>query len=195
MKMPGPIIALCLLLLPFQAVHAFQSSPAPKWSERGVFVFGYLVVDFQIPEERYYQYRSARIQNCSNEEFYCISGGWVFQLALPKKCGPIHVGDSWGVGDISVSVLSTKVEGSDLDIHRTISKTTYWVGSERRSNTVYRYDPRLGVIAVMHDPAREVDLVGMAKKGDLPDISTLSRPGSSAVYFPLTTFDLFGQCR
>lgn len=161
-----------------------SASNATVWSDRGVFVFGGIVFDIRYGHLRYGPVGEL-IEDCSNDDFYCLRTP-TFELALPRRCRPVAVGDLWQVGDVEIRVLYHDTSG--------IMPRTF-LGNPDRKSVVYLYE-RNSVLAIFWDPLGE-DLVAMASDGSLErwlrNSVTVSR--RAQIDHQLITYDAFGQCR
>lgn len=156
------------------------------WSERGVFVFGALVLDFH--RGRYSAGPiKGRLFNCSNGSFFCMNStkssleNLTFQLVLPRSCEKIRrskPGDVWLLGHVRTEILG--IEVSEVD------KTLY-LGDPRFPHVAYIYSLADGVKKIIRT-YRGVDWVKRLKSGKV-DEAEIGKSGSE-----LKTFDPFGKC-
>lgn len=160
-----------------------SANNATVWSERGVFVFGAMVFDIRSGHFRAGPFVD-RIEDCSNDEFYCLRTR-DFELALPRACRRIAVGDVWRVGGVETHVLYH-------DTSR-VPPVTY-LGNPARRSVVYRYG-FTSVGSIYWDSSGETDLVAMAAAGSLSEWMGSPNPRWARMHHSLITFDAFGECR
>lgn len=166
------------------------------WSDRGIFVFGNVSLDFQHERERFGPFFS-NLEDCSTDELLCAKGDLV-QIVLPRQCGGIEAG-SWRMGDITSSVLG--FFDVPLTPHNPRDKM-YFLGDPERRWIVYKYSERFGVKSIYFDPLKRMDLVKLASSGDLDDRRVLETVKNLADEYQtkanllnnLITFDSFGAC-
>lgn len=178
-------LAITLLLLQVPgcgAIPKIDPVSAPAWSERGVFVFGDLVFDFQKQLEVYGPVVTTLV-NCSDETYFCAYASYL-HIVLPRKCPEFKVGQSWSHAGIKTVVLSVHQEGQET-IH-TFVRNIVLLGSSGFPGVVYEYTRDIGVTGIYVDSS--FDLVAAALSGGLlPD-------RIQGAFQNLVTLDHFGQC-
>jgi hypothetical protein len=162
---------------------ATPADNAPLWSPRGVFVFNYLVFDFQKKLE-VLGASTTTLVNCSNDSYFCAYA-YFLHLVLPKRCPKLFSGQSWSLDGVTTTVLSLHQEGfSSLESFG--PTTVALLGDVKFPHLVYKYEIDSGVRAIYLDV--NSNLVAAAQSGDMSAYSKreylLSR----------TTLDAFGQC-
>jgi len=155
-----------------------------SWSERGVFAFGDLILDFRRNMERRGPF-VAPLADCSERGLLCARGG-IVRIVLPKTCG-IKVGQVWTAGDIQTRVL---FKTNYTPGPHNVNEETYYLASNGVKNVLYEYKPSVGVFGIYHDPLDSVDFIAMANVSTLNNI----RREKPHYYLPLNTFDGFGAC-
>jgi hypothetical protein len=173
------LVAFLLTMSCGGALAAEPASP-PPWSERGVFVFGPVVLDFPKSVERFDNLVDGPT-NCSNAEHYCVDGT-IFHLVLPKTCRDMKVGESWTLDGITTAVLRQDAG-------------TYYLGDPARPSAVYEYEHDAGVMGFYYDALGIIDFVRLARETGIPaDYRKQESLGPDSKYFSLTSLDLFGRC-
>src|SRR3712207_3678008 len=71
------------LMMIFATTVAALQPPLNPGTDRGVFVFGTLTLDFRERAEVYG--RRSSLRNCSTEAVYCVDGE-MFNIVLPRRC-------------------------------------------------------------------------------------------------------------
>jgi hypothetical protein len=183
------IALVASLLYPASPVAADVVAPATAWSERGVFVFGHILLDFKFRIESLGLGPHTRLIDCSTLQFYCAYAG-VLHLALPRECRALEDGDSWSVNGVTTYVLYKGADpAATRGYHPYGSGTIMLLGDPKFSDVVYDYDPESGVTGIYYVP--NTDIVSIARKGQ----DGLQMFHESGQYNPLFTLDLFGRCR
>ena len=179
--------ATALLLAAIAVAPAFAADTAPPpWSERGVFVFGYVGLDFKYGLEDWVPLFPYSLTNCSTKTYYCASA-YIVHIVLPRTCSELKVGDSWTVGGITTIVLAeVHNPSSDLGIHAYGPATVQLLGSPAFPHTVYEYWGQGGVRVIYYDFLS--DLVAMAGTAKFRENL---KPHTA---HGLITRDLFGPC-
>lgn len=184
---PAPAVAQ--IARPETGYYTAAAEPAaPLWSARGLFTFGPLVIDFWSGYENDGGPLGRRLVNCSTEEFYCAQAR-IVNVALPRSCpAEPTAGTVWRVGSVETEVLGE--QRYPLSSH--LPTRSFYLGSESNPHIVYEWVRSGGVRAIIWDPLNRLDLVQMARSGELP----VFRQNAGARYvLPLETFDAFGYCR
>lgn len=178
-------------LIVFAAGSAESRQPS-SWSERGVFVFGELSLDFRYgwvaPSSTGGR---AALEDCSTAEYFCAHSELV-DVSLPKACPST---EDWRPG--------TRV-GGETEVwgvlpappghHSTEGRRWFVLGTASRPWIAYIYDPESGVLQILADLLRRHDLRALAAQGAIEN----GGPAGAAPEFRrhyLTTFDSFGGCR
>lgn len=182
---------LAILITTLTCETSNAASLPPPWSERGVFVFGRITLDFWKRMELFAG--PTGLENCSTSKFYCAEA-YITHIALPRGCeGADHaqVGTTWRVGDVRTTVLRIFDEPrTPLDPHIPMgSGHVLLLGDSQYPNTVYEYDTGMGVKGIFFDAANKVNFVQLAQaNSDLSSYRDLDH------YYGLQTFDPFGSC-
>ena len=180
------------LLAAVLAVPALAAdTEPPPWSERGVFVFGYLTIDFQrhtavtVPDRSIGFYYG--LVNCSNETFYCVKSQHV-DLVLPKICAPMKVGDTFSLAGITTTVLAEVPNArAHIGLHSQGPQKQYLLGDDSKPDTVYVYWGQDGVVEI--DMGLGWNLVERARHGEPLSDEQHKYTGNG-----LLTLDAFGPC-
>lgn len=170
-----------LLVFGFFSPALSQSNDRPPWSERGVFVAGSYVLDFQRHVE-VSDGRRGSLENCSTAELYCASGlDW--RVAFPRACVSMRVGDRWEREGVATVVLG-------------VERETYvwrvWLAQPERPRLIFEYQPEEGIVGALEvdaDGAR----VAAAREGRLRGLIRLTRAYTQ--YHRLRTLDPMGRCQ
>jgi hypothetical protein len=162
-------------------------------NDRGVFVFGSLVLDFRRHTEVFEP--SGRLRDCSTTEAYCADGD-IFNVAVPRICArePILSGAVWSHAGIETTVIA---RGPDErgDPHRPRA-TRYYLHSNVRPNLVFSYSPERGITKIYFDYRNRVNFVELARAGSLHqfDREASGDPLRASMVKPLITLDAFAPC-
>ena len=183
-------LALAIALFTASGSAAISEQERADWSERGVFVFGDLVLDFRKHTEQIYPFASV-LTDCSTQKYYCAKGN-IVQIVLPKQCSDFISSPTWSVRDVSIVKLHEENEVEDM-IHPSGSGHLVFLGTPSRPAVVYEYDPAAGVRAIYYDPENKINFVAMAEQGKLTSYRQGMRRGNDTFY-PLLTLDKFGAC-
>jgi hypothetical protein len=149
-------IVSLLFQLPDQPERVGPELSRP-WSERGVFVFGGLLLDLHHQVE--IKSRGAELQaanNCSNDE-----------LVLPVRCADLAKG-KWSHNGLTTEVLAGPApgpRGSPASVHGGRHPSGFLLGASARPHVLYAYDPRANVTALYVDWTQQLDLVSIARAG------------------------------
>jgi hypothetical protein len=162
----------------------------PKWSERGVFAFSQFLFDFEKEREVHGPEGHAKLFNCSTPNYYCAYSSNL-HLVLPRKCGPITVGEKWRITDAGSGVeVETEVFGVTQDqwwgYNPTGPRTVYLLGSSKFPDMIYEYDPEYGISGIYLAPYK--NLVEAAKTGNMKAYD------NNTYYSMIITLDKFGAC-
>jgi hypothetical protein len=163
----------------------------PAWSERGVFVFDGVVLDFWKDVEVFGP-TVVRPVNCSTPDFYCVRGN-IVNLVLPRECRDIKVGDEWSIGENRTTVLDEEpVPDPSFGLHPRGSTRVFFLGGLRRPHVVYRYDRAQGVNAILYDPA--INFVDIARTNQIWQYEQQAKLQRQPYFFALISLDFFGRC-
>jgi hypothetical protein len=170
--------------------HAQSANGSARWSERGMFAFGFLVADFGLGQEQGVQRGRQNLQDCSTEEYFCADGSF-FSLVLPRQCVALNEG-SWSVGDIRSELLGrwSSVSEHSWDEY-------YFIGSPRQPKAVFAYRLGSGITSIYVDVTGERDFAEMARSGALAralDSRGSDRQNIDRYSYGLSTFDRMGIC-
>lgn len=183
-----------LALMIASSVSAGEAAaPSPTgWSERGVFGFGDVALDFQLQRERFAG-TSAPLTDCSDAGAYCARGA-IVNIVLPRHCSGLEGAAGWSRVNVRTDVLWS---GEELQpVERYGSGRLLLLGNARQPEIVYEYDPKLGVRGFFYDPTGRTDFVAMARNGGIDAyrkrLATEANPPRT--YFGLATLDPFGKC-
>ena len=156
-------------------------------THRSVYVFGYMALDFTL------QWESAGLRyplrDCSDETLFCADGE-VFNIVLPRICGPIAPGTSWRAAGMETRVIAP----SRLPV---ALGTIYYLHTDARPDVVFAYSHFTGVARVYYDPRGRHDFAAMAREGRL-DRFTLEASGDperDPLVMELITLHTFAECR
>jgi hypothetical protein len=181
-------VILCVFVL---CGAGLSAAAAPPWSERGVFVFGWLVLDFQRGIEAQGVGPRAGLANCSTDTLYCAAGD-IVRVVLPKDCSDIKSG-RWSQAGIETEVLGKFDDPQAVahPLHAYGTGTLYLLGSSARPDVVYEYDPGIGVRGLYYSYAGE-DIVAAARAAGWDALRKKENRG--LLYSSLITLDPFGAC-
>jgi hypothetical protein len=179
---------------------AAASAPAfNAGTDRGVFVYDYLVLDFQRGQE--VMGRSHALRNCSTDTLYCADGE-LFNIVLPRFCRDIEIrpGTVWRQGELQTTVIGR--ENIDVVGHAPAGTNyqLYYLHTNVRPDIVYAYSPNRGVIRLYYDLRREVrpgeavDFVEIARRGELEAFSRTADARRRNLSLGLLTLDQFAAC-
>jgi hypothetical protein len=167
-------------------------APPPVWSDRGVFVFGGLLLDFQRGSARFGPF-AYDLTNCSDTEYYCAKSEPV-TLVLPRWCeSKIEVGRTWTHEGIETSVVG-KIEAPPA--HLSVpGRVLYVLRSNASPNTAYLYNDGSGsVSAILYDSVKPLDLSWLPE-GETAKFDLISgSPERQRLLKSLLTLDKFGPC-
>jgi hypothetical protein len=182
------------LLLAAATPPAFNSG-----TDRGVFVYDHVVLDFQRESE--VMGRSHRLVNCSTEVLYCADGQ-LFNIVLPRLCRGIDIrpGGAWRQGELETTVIGQ--ERVEVVGHAPpgTTYTLYYLHTNVRPDIVFAYSPQRGVMGFYFDlrrefrPAEAVDFVPLARRGELRAFSRTEEARTRNFYLALLTLDQFAAC-
>ena len=172
-----------------------SSSPAaapPPWSERGVFLFGSMTLDFplgyaQTAFDKVYR-RLAQLGNCSNEDYFCAKSRY-FNVVLPKTCRTLRVGDSYSYDGITMTIVAEVPSPmANRGVHVFGPPTQMLLAADGFPNVIFAYGGQGGV-QIIHFSFKP-DLLERARAGQpLIDKEHVELAGL------LMTFDSFGACK
>lgn len=179
-KTPFALASTCCAL----AAAAPSLADAPmRWSDRGVFVFGKVSMDFR--HERITDGGQAfRLTDCSNSEFFCARSD-MLSVVLPRNCKPnLSVGDAWKLEGITTRVVGVTAEPATGHL-AVRGRSLYFLSTDQRPRVtfVYANDGR-GVLHILYDPT-----IPLAANRD-----TRNPAARTGEVQPLVTMDTFGGC-
>jgi len=173
------------------ALAALLAQPAigvPSWSDRGIFAFDGLLIDFQRTVERGSTPFGAPLVNCSTEALFCAQGHHI-RVVFPRSCGAWPVGTSWAHMGVRTEVLAQYEE--PLHPHRIGSGQRLLLGHTDQPYIVFEYDLDAGIVSVWYDPTERTDFVSMAIAETLFE-APLEWPQR---HMGLLSVDPFGRCQ
>lgn len=178
------------LLLSAALLLAGDGASAGIAGPSGVVVYGSGLVDVRRGAERFGP-QTNRIVECSTEQTWCVKGD-VIQVAVPKACDQLAVGQRLEVDGVRTQVLNA--EDGDLAARIIMGATQplYLLGSDDRPWVVYAYT-RSGVIGLFYTLDRETDLVAVAREHGLAGLNGTG-PNEGSAYWGLVTLDAIGAC-
>lgn len=157
-----------------------------SWSNRNVFVFGPAVIDLQRERFRFGPVSRA-IRDCSDAEYYCITGG--LSLVLPRRCQRSAEISGWDFEGNAVRIaarVQRVLEPHEGPPNGTCQGSLLF--SENNRSLLYHYEYEAGVVAIYLDPTFSRDLVEAVRAGAITgDFQDQDR-------FDLITLDPFGPC-
>ena len=182
-----PKLLAILALVPTAAL----AQPNPGWSERGVFVFGRTVLDFQL-ERAVVGPKFVFLRDCSTAEFYCAGGA--LQLVLPRSCETFRRQSAWSLdGATTRRLYEDGGEEAGRKSSHITARPIHLLGDAAQPYRVYLYSEG-GVFALYEDASRRLDLVALAARGDVEALAAAT-PWRDQLYQQLITFDPMGPCR
>lgn len=179
-----------------EAAMSSSTSDYSGWSDRGVFVFGSLLLDFK-KRIAAYGIQSSELSDCSQGSYYCASSE-IVRIVIPRNCKDLHAlkaGMIFESNGIRTQVLSVRKDLSDVQkIHPVGTGTIAYLGNTQFPFIVYKYDPVLGVRSVYLDIFKRINFVEMARDEDL--LAALERRHLRPDLYEneLITLDRFGSC-
>ena len=181
------VLALVLTLAGSAGRAAASGASEPfAWSDRGMFVFSYVVLDFQAGEElQGVGPHITRLVNCSTAEFYCAYAD-LTHIVLPRKCSGLNGDGPWSVNGVTTNVL---YRGEDVGARHGANRILL-LGDPKFPKVVYEYDPDRGVLGFYFSQFDGADLVKLASGGP----AGLAKYRNRDTYFGLVTLDRFGMC-
>lgn len=187
---------LAALLL---TLAAAQPPPFNAGADRGVFVYGPLLLDFQRRTEL--MGRSRALTNCSTDSRYCADGE-LFNIVLPRFCSDaeMRVGARWAQGDLETTVIGQERVAGTGHGPPGASDRLFYLHTNVRPDIVYAYSPERGVTHLYYDPRRElrpaeaVDFVAIARSGALDAFSRAPEAHQRNLVLGLVTLDQFAAC-
>lgn len=191
-----------MVLLGLLGAVAAASSPSfNEGSDRGVFVYGTLVLDFRQRQE--VMGRSHRLSNCSTEAFYCADGA-LFNIVLPRFCADLDLraGTVWRQGDLETRVIGAGETVTVPHAYPGTRYTLYYLQTNVRPDIVFEYSRERGVSTIYYDirreyaPAEALDFVALARSGRLGAFrrEIVGDPQRQHLALGLLTLDQFGAC-
>ena len=180
------------LLLKLIASASLSLIPLNDATDRGVFVFGPLLLDFR--ENREVLLQTARLANCSTERFFCVDGG-VVNFVLPRECGPIAVGDTWRSGGLETTVIGRTTIRNPHYPH--LSEPGFYVHTNVEPTAVFLYVPSAGVRRIFYDLRGRTDFVSRARNGTLDAffLEAIRDPLRQHLVMSRITLDTLAECR
>jgi hypothetical protein len=183
---------------------ALATATAPPFNEgrdRGVFVYGTLVLDFQAQHE--VMGLSHRLLNCSTETMYCADGE-LFNIVLPRFCVDLDLrpGAIWRQGDLETRVIAEGETITMAHAYPGTRYTNYYLQTNVRPDVVFEYSRLRGLTGIYYDhrsehaPAEAVDFAALAREGRLGAFrrEIIGDPRREHLVLPLITLDQFGTC-
>lgn len=165
------------------SIRSVSGGEPPRFSDRGIFVFGELMLDFEFQVE--VLGRRAKLTNCSTQNYYCARAYYV-HVALPRRCEPLMVGKRWVAEEVQTEVLAAYEEKQIAPMAPENAQQAYLLGSAKFPDTVYEYTASHGVTGMYFGGG--IDLAKFARAGTLTDEKWRK------YYLPLLTLDDFGKC-
>lgn len=188
-----PILGALALAIASAASAGEAAAPPPAgWSERGVFGFRDVALDFQRERERFGG-TSTPLIDCSDAGVYCAKGA-IVNIVLPRYCSGLEGAAGWSRANIRTEVLWS---GEELQpVERYGSGRLLLLGNAQQPEIVYLYDPKFGVRGFFYDPTGRTDFVAMARKGEIDAYRKrlAAEANPPRTYFGLATLDPFGKC-
>ena len=184
-----------ILLAAIAGLLAVSPNSFNRGTDRGVFVYGHLVLDFQ--QESEVMGLGHRLRNCSTNVHFCADGE-LFNIVLPKVCGEVRPDTVWRSGNLVTSVLGKRLGWQHLVARpRVPIDEVYYVHTNERPEIVYAYSPMGGVLWVYYDPRGQVDFVEVAREDRLDELQTVLMEDASREHMVLglLTLDTFAECR
>lgn len=166
------------------------------WSERGVFVFGSIVLDFRRSVEAWGP-QDAALVDCSTDRYFCAAAE-IVRIVLPRSCSEVSaasVGTVWTASRKKTVVVARRTdESSSKSSHELGSGELIYLADGARNNVVYEYDRNKGVTAIYYDSSNTINLVGIATKRNLVDLVSNGELDARLHFFGKVTLDPFGLC-
>lgn len=183
---------LALVIASAASAGEAAARPPAGWSERGVFGFRDVGLDFQRQIERFAG-TSTPLTDCSDAGAYCARGA-IVNIVLPRYCSGLEGAAGWSRANVRTDVLWS---GDELQpVERYGSGRLLLLGNAQQPEIVYEYDPEFGVRGFFYDPTGRTDFVAMARRGEIgaygKRLATEANPPRT--YFGLATLDPFGKC-
>lgn len=162
-----------------------------KWSARGIFVFGSLGLDFETKKAKLGG-KTVPLENCSSGEFYCARSE-LASVVLPLKCSTnLRVGDVWEWAGVRTRVAGTIDE--PLGHLGVPGGVLYVLQSSDNPRVAFIYKRSSGVLSVLLDPSKNLDLSWTKPKGRGDYSELTSSAYWRSVNEALITNDPFGPC-
>lgn len=169
-------------------------------TDRGVFVYGGLLLDFMTGIERDARFHS--LTNCSTEEFYCIDGN-SFNVVVPRSCADFspRIGTKWRMGKLETTLIG-KANDAGLPNHHRLPTgplyETYYLVTNEQPDIVLAYSPRRGVTALFRDVRKKdaIDFVALARSGELAAFKREAgqNPLRGRLILDKVTMDTLAEC-
>jgi hypothetical protein len=160
------------------------------WSERGVFVFSGIVLDFWKGVEVSKPYVTSGLVNCSTANYYCAFGD-IIHVVLPRHCELLNQ-KKWSVSTMETEVLATLDDPeAATSVHPWGSGKLLLLGDGIHTNVVYEYDPIRGVRGFYWDSLKSKNLAEIVRAGNTKEIAELDK---NVRYYELVSLDPFGKC-
>lgn len=177
-----------------------SAPPFDTGTDRGVFVYRYLVLDFR----RRAEVMGLRhgLRNCSTETMYCADGE-LFNIVLPRFCRDLNIrpGTVWRQGDLETTVIGQEHVAVVGHAPPGASYQLYYLHTNVRPDIVFAYTPGRGVTGLYFDlrregsrPAEAVDFVPIARRGELEAFSRTPEARQRNFFLSLITLDQFAAC-
>lgn len=177
------------------------SAPLNDSTDRGVFVYGGLLLDFMRGIERGARFHS--LKNCSTEEFYCVDGNY-FNVVIPRSCADFkpEIGMTWRLGKLETTLIGKANDSNVPNYHRMPTGPlygTYYLVTNEQPDVVLAYSPRRGVTTLFRDVRREdaIDFLALARSGELAAFAreAWNNPLRGRLILNLATMDTLAECK
>jgi hypothetical protein len=176
-----------------------QPPPFNAGADRGVFVYGPLLLDFQRRTEL--MGRNHALTNCSTDSRYCADGE-LFNIVLPRFCRDMEmrIGERWRHGDLETTLIGQEHMSAADHGPPGPGSQLFYLHTNVRPDIVYAYSPARGVTHLYYDlrrefrPAEAVDFVAIARRGELDAFSRTPEARQRNLVLGLVTLDQFAAC-
>lgn len=194
------VVTGLICIFPWPAIA--QTSPAfNAGTDRGVFVYGTLVLDFQQQHE--VMGRSHRLMNCSTDTIYCADGE-LFNIVLPRFCADLDLrpGTVWRQGNLETRVIAAGEAVAVAHAYPGTRYTLHYLQTNVRPDIIFEYSRERGLTTIYYDsrseraPTEAVDFAAMARDGRLGAFTReiIGDPQRQHLALHLLTLDQFGAC-
>lgn len=190
--------SLLFLSIPLHAneIQGSGGENSNGWSERGVFVFGSLPIDFEAGYLRFGR-GLVEVKDCSTDDYYCMSSSQL-SVVLPRKCS------QWEGTDVvashavtTMTVLKSENSSANQIARNKLNGEVRLLLTEGGNPFLFLYDRTLGVKSIFRWTATEPTLEKIGSYlGEEPfkKLQQMIRSNEIEMY-RLSTFDPFGQCK